>query len=210
MGDYASIGAARVTADLMVPAGQVPLAVRLVLFQEPATQFSARWTSASSVSVPANGEWNKYEFSLAEQDLTLVLNSGTYAQLMADVGQVMFRHDAGGPSSGGVNISSILGLDNITLAAAEEPVLAGDYNDDGVVSLADYTVWRDNLGAPEGTLEGDLVGGAIDADQYTQWKEAFGATSTNQPATERVAEPASYLGCIVAAVFLFNFRRTSV
>ena len=35
----------------------------------------------------------------------------------------------------------------LSLAVVEASVgLAGDYNDDGVVDAADYTVWRDNLG----------------------------------------------------------------
>ncbi len=33
--------------------------------------------------------------------------------------------------------------------------LPGDYNDDGTVNLADYTVWRDQLGAATGTLMND-------------------------------------------------------
>ena len=28
-------------------------------------------------------------------------------------------------------------------------VLPGDYNQDGIVNAADYTVWRDNLGSPD-------------------------------------------------------------
>lgn len=44
-------------------------------------------------------------------------------------------------------------------------VLAGDYNEDGIVNMADYTVWRDNLGAvgplandPYGEANGGVVG----------------------------------------------------
>ncbi len=36
---------------------------------------------------------------------------------------------------------------------------AGDYNDNGIVDLADYVVWRDNLGAAI-TLPGDTTGEA--------------------------------------------------
>ena len=54
--------------------------------------------------------------------------------------------------------------------------LPGDYNNDGLVDAADYTVWRDNLGAPAGALRNDFAGGAIGAPQYDAWAANFGAT----------------------------------
>src|SRR5690606_15721185 len=54
--------------------------------------------------------------------------------------------------------------------------LAGDYNADGTVDAADYTVWRNNLGAPAGTLPNDTAGGPIGAGQYLAWKANFGAS----------------------------------
>ncbi len=54
--------------------------------------------------------------------------------------------------------------------------LPGDYNNDGNVNLADYTVWRDNLGAAAGTLVNDPNTGAIGTAQYSTWKANFGAT----------------------------------
>lgn len=64
-----------------------------------------------------------------------------------------------------------------TLAAG----LDGDFNGDGVVNLADYTVWRDNLGADESTnvLNGNGDGGLVTADDYTLWKNNFGASSSS-------------------------------
>lgn len=58
--------------------------------------------------------------------------------------------------------------------------LLGDYNADGIVNLADYTVWRDNLGAddsvlPPGTT--DDGSGVVDAGDYATWKANFGASS---------------------------------
>ncbi|WP_442485640.1 LamG-like jellyroll fold domain-containing protein [Aeoliella sp. SH292] len=53
----------------------------------------------------------------------------------------------------------------------------GDFNGDGVVNLADYTVWRDNLGAVEDdtVLSGNGNGGVVDATDYQLWKTNFGA-----------------------------------
>lgn len=50
----------------------------------------------------------------------------------------------------------------------------GDYNDDGNVDAADYTVWRDNLGTAT-VLPNDPTGGTIGTDQYDTWKANFGA-----------------------------------
>ncbi len=54
----------------------------------------------------------------------------------------------------------------------------GDYNAerDGTVNLADYTVWRDNLGSAPGTLSNDTDGGVIGQAQYDTWKANQGPT----------------------------------
>lgn len=88
--------------------------------------------------------------------------------------------------------------------------LAGDYNNDGVVNLADYTVWRDNLGAPAGTLLNDSVGGAIGVDHYAAWKANFGATLTfaNSLANATVPEPSTYvLLTLLALATTFRNRK---
>ena len=58
------------------------------------------------------------------------------------------------------------------------PVLPGDYNLDGTVNAADYTVWRDKSGMsvpafcePDGDGDGD-----VDGDDYDVWKDNFGNT----------------------------------
>ncbi len=53
--------------------------------------------------------------------------------------------------------------------------LAGDYNTDGIIDAADYTVWRDKLGSGV-SLPNDNTPG-VGADDYTRWKNNFGAGS---------------------------------
>ncbi|TWT88352.1 Pectate trisaccharide-lyase precursor [Pseudobythopirellula maris] len=54
--------------------------------------------------------------------------------------------------------------------------LPGDFNDDGVVDAADFTVWRDNLGAPAVlTLANEVDGGLVGDAQYQTWVNNFGA-----------------------------------
>lgn len=82
---------------------------------------------------------------------------------------------------------------NIEYIAA--PAVAGDYNNDGLVNLADYTVWRDNLGAaesvlPDGTGDGS---GTVDLGDYTRWKSNFAAAAAGATlaAIQTVPEPGS-------------------
>ncbi|WP_425400277.1 hypothetical protein [Aeoliella sp.] len=71
--------------------------------------------------------------------------------------------------------------------------LLGDFNGDGTVSLADYTVWRNNLGAPEGDLlSGNGNGDVVDATDYDLWKQNFGASAgsaLNGVGAAQVPEP---------------------
>lgn len=53
---------------------------------------------------------------------------------------------------------------SLTFRLIQGGALEGDYNGDGTVNLADYTIWRDNLG------------GLYTVDDYTVWKDNFGAT----------------------------------
>jgi hypothetical protein len=76
------------------------------------------------------------------------------------------------------------------------PTLPGDFNGDLVVNAADYTVWRNNLGAPTD----DALNGAgdghpgIDAGDYTLWKNSFGTGSgaaSLVASSQTVPEPSS-------------------
>lgn len=54
------------------------------------------------------------------------------------------------------------------------PLLAGDYNDDGLVDAADYTVWADGL-----TLANETATpGVVTAEDYTVWADNYGAAAT--------------------------------
>jgi hypothetical protein len=67
--------------------------------------------------------------------------------------------------------------------------IPGDFNDDGNVNAADYTTWRDNLGAPAGTLPNDTDGGVIGGAQYTTWKANFGMSLLSSASFEGAAVP---------------------
>ena len=78
--------------------------------------------------------------------------------------------------------SSIEALDDAAVpwvtANADTLVLLGDYNKNGAVDAADYTVWRNTLGANGFALAGDGdASGVVDAADYEVWREHYGATS---------------------------------
>jgi hypothetical protein len=57
--------------------------------------------------------------------------------------------------------------------------LLGDYNGNGKVDAADYTIWRDTLGqsVPDGTGADGDYSGSIGPGDYTVWKTNFGLGS---------------------------------
>ncbi len=69
-------------------------------------------------------------------------------------------------------------IDTTNLVVVFSAGLPGDYNGDGFVNAADYTVWRDNLGATEdgGVLNGNGTGGIVDVGDFDLWKMNFGAS----------------------------------
>jgi hypothetical protein len=76
--------------------------------------------------------------------------------------------------------------------------LPGDYNRDGVVDAADYTIWRDTLGSTiDLRANGDNTGasaGVIDQADYAFWKSRFGnRVGSGAGGAAAVPEPASLL-----------------
>lgn len=89
-------------------------------------------------------------------------------------------------------------VDSVSFAVTTPAVLQGDFNNDGLVDAADYTLWRDNLGAAdESSLNGAGSGtGGVDQADYQIWKANFGAQAASS-AVAAVAEPgqAALLSC---------------
>ena len=80
----------------------------------------------------------------------------------------------------GVENSALNTITNVVwradLPSDEVFKVLGDYNQNLDVSLADYNVWRDNLGGT-GAGDGD-EDGDIDQDDYQLWKDYFGTKLT--------------------------------
>ncbi|TWT32364.1 hypothetical protein KOR34_41270 [Posidoniimonas corsicana] len=83
--------------------------------------------------------------------------------------------------------------------------LPGDFNGDGVVDAADYTVWRDNLGEIENgvPLFGNGDGGVVGQSDWAIWAANFGASLSNGGGGEALSsapEPSSV--CLAAILAL--------
>lgn len=107
--------------------------------------------------------------------------------------------------AGGLGWQVLYGSSSVELLVTS--ALAGDYNNDGQVNLADYNVWRDHLGGPAGTLVNDVDGGPIGDVQYATWKGNFGnSLSPAALSQSAVPEPGS-LALLLAGVLLsFHYR----
>jgi Glycosyl hydrolases family 16 len=86
---------------------------------------------------------------------------------------IQLYHDGGG--DGGA-----IFFDNASLMRLTPDVVsvAGDFNGDGIVDAADYTTWRNNLGAVnEAGINNNGDGGGVTESDYAYWKAHFGNTS---------------------------------
>jgi hypothetical protein len=89
-------------------------------------------------------------------------------------------------------------------------ILPGDYNLDGRVDAADYTMWRDQLGAtgvipftgPDGNGDGQVT-----QDDYVVWRNNYGATLPPSPQAEvagTAVAPAAHMAFLLLEPPLSN------
>ena len=92
-------------------------------------------------------------------------------------------------------------------------VLAGDYNENGIVDAADYTVWRDHQGQ-NFTLTNEnptaATPGVVDAEDYAFWKSQFGAAAgSGASSLASVPEPATLLLILIGMLAIPSRRRAA-
>lgn len=186
-----SNGNARITNDSPTPVG-----IDVYSVASDSSALQTTWNSLSDQGIGAWDEANPSADRLSELEPTGQLNlasngfveldglwstSGT--QDPADL-EFIFRAIGLGEFEGVVEFESIVGGPD------------GDYNNDGVVDIADYTTWRDFLGT-DFVLANDPTPGVVDQSDYTTWVNNFGMTASSSAVA--VPEPSS-LAAIVAAI----------
>jgi hypothetical protein len=101
---------------------------------------------------------------------------------------------------------------DVTVFLSVVAALAGDYNFNGVVDAADYTVWRDSLGQMGTGLAADGNNNQIvDEPDYAVWKDHFGETLSGSGSDfvqeTAVPEPSGLLLSVLAIAGIHGFRR---
>ncbi len=99
----------------------------------------------------------------------------------------------------------------VLYAELPDVTLVGDYNDDGVVDAADYTVWRDNVGAATLTNRDPANTGTVGEDDFLSWKTHYGETagSGSSLSVTAVPEPASWTLLCVSGLLALAGRRSA-
>lgn len=110
--------------------------------------------------------------------------------------------------AGGLYFDLIYNATSVVLAVSG---IAGDYNYDGIVNAADYTVWRDQLGTSGLALPADGDGnGVVELADYGIWKTNFGSQVLSALGTQgNVPEPATML-LLCVLYFALSSQRSFV
>lgn len=84
--------------------------------------------------------------------------------------------------------------------------VTGDYNVDGVVDAADYTVWRDHLGEVYLPNRDPAATGPIGDADYQVWVAIYGSSATTS-AGNSVPEPTAALLCLLGVAVGVTHRK---
>lgn len=152
---------------------------------------------------PANSSQFKPIDAAKQSDLALALYSliGDTSEMLAlvnDVGLGAIESLVGLPIGPGDYAVQITGsadsvqLYELAISVAPSLVVttvAGDFNEDGMVNLADYLLWRNKLGAAETLPNAPATPGLVDAADYLTWKSHFGVAAAFSTAS--IPEPSA-------------------
>ena len=182
-GEVKYTGAARNTLTLNVNPttgeAQIVNATNQTVSMDTYTINSASGSLNFANGSPAN-TWN----SLDDQGTS----GGNWFEANVDANQIAELLISGGlqvPANSAVNLGSpfkdVGGTQDLTFRfSILGGPLPGDFNINGVVDAADYTIWRNNLGAPTDAAlngNGDATPG-VGAGDYSLWKSNFGSIQT--------------------------------
>lgn len=167
----------------------------------------------SQYAMRSDGEGTLVIFAESTQSITLNLSEFDHAFSghLIDTQDEYVEIDLGilQPLNQMLDLSSYGVARDWALVLVPHATLAGDYNGDGVVNLADYTVWRDRLSG--GTLVNETTTpGSVDLADYLVWKSSFATAGaiTAKHVFTAVPEPSACLSMFVfvALTNLFKLR----
>jgi len=116
----------------------------------------------------------------------------------------------GGPGTGADFTASFLTGTGTVQVTTFNPILQGDYNNNGIVDAGDFTVWRDDLGltglSPFSGADGTGDGAVTSAD-FDLWQNNFGRTLSDVSGGQLVPEPNTLLVCWIGIASLTLARK---
>lgn len=106
-GNYATAGVGRIEADLK-NYGQTDLYIRVVLHGTNGT----RWSAKTPFVLPVGGTWTHHGVDLLATNFTITQGTGTFADTIAGLDRLMFRHEVIISTEGSI-VTGSLGIDNV-------------------------------------------------------------------------------------------------
>ncbi|MCA9187816.1 MAG: dockerin type I domain-containing protein [Pirellulaceae bacterium] len=202
-GDWTAAGIEQISLDVRNP-NNIPLSLRLGIAGPGGVSGGGTgdvWVTPP-MSIPTGDVWQTVVFDVAPDNwINADLGTDINAALAA-VSEMRILHNANVDYRGAV-VNASMFIDNIKPLAAVIG-LPGDYNGNGSVDAADYTVWKDNFGSSSDLAADGNGNGTIDAADYTVWKDNFG---NGGPGITAVPEPTSWISLLVVAAAIYSQRR---
>ena len=170
-----------VVADYQLPAVMQAIAdsVPATLNVGQAFNLGVTVTNAANVLVAAGADELDYSLMSSGSVSGSFLNQIDAALGSGNLHQLLLNTSTPGMKSGMITImstSQMVQNGAINIPISYLVLLAGDYNQNGVVDAADYILWRNMFGqnVANGTGADGSGNGLIDADDYDVWTAHFG------------------------------------
>ena len=187
--------------------------VGLVSNGQPDTIGPALATLSAGVNLPWSAAADPFGRAAFDNAVSVATGSFDAEQTPAFTGALLGQlYTSIGTTS---SLGSLASATSITTTVASN-LVNPDFNGDGLVDAADYTLWRDTQGmsVPAGTGADGNSDGMVDIADYTLWKDNFGAMipSSAAPAAAPTPEPtsAAILFAGLASSTLFRRQKQGV
>lgn len=176
---------------------------KIYTFQLP-IKSSASSTTVTHVStitpVPGRTDLSGLHYDVANGVLYAIFDGDNKLRAMTRTGALFQEWDLAGNDQEGITFAGtdLFIAEDVGKEVWRYPAFpfiyygpVGDFDRTGVVNAADYTIWRDHLGASPGILPNDPAGGVIGQAQYAEWRSNFGVESGSGSEVAAIPEPTS-------------------